>query len=96
MTDRVCPSCQRAVPVRSRWYHHAHGYECGACYWRAQRAAKRHKERVCEYCEGTFSTTRADALYCSASCRQKALRYRRRVAKFRAWVKAQEVLTTPP
>jgi hypothetical protein len=35
---------------------------CGACYERARRAAKRHKERVCQACGGPFTTTRTDPL----------------------------------
>src|ERR1700730_19222001 len=47
---------------------------CNVCYQRALRLRHRHKKIVCTICAATFTTTRADARFCSPACRQKAHR----------------------
>jgi hypothetical protein len=47
---------------------------CDRCYARDFRAKRRHKQRTCAACEVVFTTTRVDAKFCSAACRQKAYR----------------------
>lgn len=41
-------------------------------------AARPRFERVCDYCEGTFTTLAPDARYCGGHCRNTASRNRRR------------------
>jgi hypothetical protein len=49
--------------------------QCWACYQRAWRAARRHKQRPCSVCGQMFDTTRTDARFCSNACRQKDYRF---------------------
>ena len=77
VTDRLCPSCSRALTHWWMWHRstaHQGQRVCSACYQRARRAAKRHKQRFCQACGLAFATIRADARYCSARCRQRAHR----------------------
>ena len=52
------------------------GGRCSACYARELRRRHRHKQRICTCCRATFMTSRRDARYCGAACRQKARRQR--------------------
>jgi len=79
MTEWTCPSCQRTLPMgwrRVSSTHHGGKTVCAACYMRARRSAARPKTRHCVACGHNFTTSRADAHYCSGLCRQRARRRR--------------------
>jgi hypothetical protein len=61
---RVCVECGRS------YLDGALG-RCDACAARLRRKSKRHKQRTCSACSAVFATTRADARFCSGSCRQR-------------------------
>jgi hypothetical protein len=42
-----------------------------------ERKPRQKKERSCEYCGWPFETTRTDAIYCSAACKQATYRKRK-------------------
>ncbi|MGY4572578.1 Zn finger protein HypA/HybF involved in hydrogenase expression [Bradyrhizobium sp. USDA 3256] len=65
-----CIDCRKEVKVDA-----VRGM-CQACYARDLRARNRIKFLVCQTCKGGFSSTRSDALFCSAACRQSAYRMR--------------------
>ena len=65
----VCGSCGR------RDYRTLFARDlCPCCYMREYRARNRHKKIVCTICAAAFTSTRADAKFCSPACRQKAHR----------------------
>jgi hypothetical protein len=71
----VCPSCRRVVPRLTR------NGRCRTCYERQRRARVRarhgnRQKRTCECCGTRLTSKRADALYCSSRCRQRAYRHR--------------------
>jgi hypothetical protein len=75
----TCPTCPRVFSVGTRIRATQSGGMCAACYERKRREATRpprHKQHRCQACDGIFTATRADALYCSARCRQNAHRER--------------------
>ena len=77
MADWTCTSCHRgfSFATRFRGGRHSAAVVCGACYERQRRAATRYKHgHFCEQCGDAFTTTRIDAVYCSATCRQRARR----------------------
>src|ERR1700730_16974928 len=65
----VCGSCGR------RDYRTLFARDlCPCCYMRESRRRNRHKKIVCTICAAAFTSTRADAKFCSPACRQKAHR----------------------
>jgi hypothetical protein len=81
-----CSGCGTEKPL-DEFYWHQGGRDslrakCKECMKKAarahrlanpeQRAELRHKLRTCAGCSIVFTTTRTDARYCSAACRQKA------------------------
>jgi hypothetical protein len=69
----TCSECNRSG--FRRWQLSLFGTPqvcCHACHERARRKQHRHRQLFCAVCSTSFITTRTDALYCSASCKQKA------------------------
>ena len=61
-----------------------------ACLHRALRKSKRPKQRVCGTCKTPFISSRRDARFCSAACRQWAYRLRSSVGEKRGLRRATE------
>lgn len=85
-TSRRCESCGRRCwrssdRYGSGWARTKHTFCSGVCeaaYYRQARLAEAAVARVkaCASCGEVFAATRADALFCSARCRQRAHRCR--------------------
>jgi hypothetical protein len=85
VAEMPCPTCQR--PVRydrtGRWQPRVFCcYRCEYTYHNQRRSQRdehlRHK--VCEVCSKEFTARRAHTKTCSAACKQKAYRQRKKVA----------------
>lgn len=77
-----CGTCDRVVVVKRRWGR-LHVFCSPRCQWayynsrvQAQGAAAR--EKTCTQCGASFTATRRDAKTCSAACKQKAYRQRKK------------------
>jgi hypothetical protein len=78
----ACRNCGRTVHYLQGREYRCCTYRCAAAIWTKRaiqrrsrsRAEARVKEMACEACGCTFTATRTDARYCSATCRQRAHR----------------------
>ena len=81
---KPCEGCARVVHNVIDGRRRRHTYCCEGCELRQRQALMRQRRaeargatKVCACCGETFEPVRADAVFCSGVCRQKA--YRRRV-----------------
>lgn len=77
-----CRHCGRLIgaPARHRRRPSFCDSRCQSSFYNAVRQARTapSREKVCSTCRSTFTATRADAITCSARCRQAAHRERQR------------------
>ncbi len=84
--DEPCNACGRPVvfrPTYGLYRRRRHVFCCTRCQWSHYNAARneraaREREKVCEGCGEAFTATRRDAKTCSAACKQKAYRLRKK------------------
>lgn len=77
--EGACKTCGRTVFKEAR-YMRRHFFCCRKCeenYW-SRRRQKQKERKVCEVCGEPFTAARGDAKTCSAACKQKAYRLRRK------------------
>ncbi len=86
LVDEPCGACGRPVVLRTTrglYTRRRDVFCCERCRWtyynglRNERNA-RAREKVCEGCGEGFTATRRDAKTCSAACKQKAYRLRKK------------------
>ena len=73
----ICKGCGREFYTQIRSKKYCNYYMCGNRGYRkelSERAREARKDRVCKVCGEGFTATRADGIYCSNACRQRAYR----------------------
>jgi len=83
VTTQLCAHCERPMVSPLRLAELQRTFCSGSCrqaYHNQLSKAKRaeERERVCEVCGKEFTATRRDAQTCSAACKQKAYRQRKK------------------
>jgi hypothetical protein len=85
--ERPCSTCERPVVfVMTRRDYQGRpvycSYRCEYTYHNRQRSQRDEhlRQKVCEVCSKEFTATRAHTKTCSAACKQKAYRARKKVA----------------
>jgi hypothetical protein len=86
--ERPCSTCGRPVvyELTRRYYPGRPVFCCYRCQYtyhnRRRSAREQHlREKVCEVCSKEFTATKAHAKTCSAACKQKAYRTRKKIEK---------------
>jgi hypothetical protein len=80
--EGTCGACSRTVFKKTRYTrrHFFCSRKCEQAYWSLRRR-KEMSEKTCEVCSKGFTAKRSDAKTCSAACKQKAYRQRKKIKK---------------